>query len=188
MPAFPSRIVVSHSGGPALIIVYRGLMGWGRGFASSVALMTTAGCYSTFDLPSQSVRALDRFREGEHRTITTTHGERVVFDRDTILSFHDEGGEGVYVGSVETGVVLDHGRDRAARFSSIFVNGSSFEGTTRSQQHLSFDLRQVLAIHAMKYSAVQTTLAIVIPCVLLTAAAIVIFFPVCEASTCFGTL
>jgi hypothetical protein len=156
----------------------------------TVALPATVGCYSTFDLPLQSVQALDRFHDGEHRTITTTHGENVVFDRDTTLSFHDEGGEGVLVASLhtESGVELDRGRDREARFSAIVVNGSSFEGTTRSHERVTIDLRQVQAIQARKPSALKTTLAILIPCVLVTIAAFAIFFPVCQATTCFGTI
>ena len=112
--------------------------------------MTTVGCYSTFDLPLQSVQALDRFHDGEHRTITTTGGKSIVFDRDTILSFHDEGGEGVLVGSLrtESGVELDRSRDREARLSAIVVHGSSFEGTTRTHEPFIIDLRQIQAIHA----------------------------------------
>ncbi len=155
-----------------------------------VALMATAACYSTFDLSAQSVQALNGFHEGERRTIATTQNESVVFDRDTILSFHDQGGEPVYVASLrtESGVEVDRSREREARFSAIAINGPHFDGTTQAGEHLVLDLRQLTVIQAKKPSALKTTLAIVIPCVLVTALAVVIFFPACQATTCFGTM
>ena len=53
---------------------------------ATIATAST-GCYSTFDLSAQSMRALNGFHEGEHRTIPNAEGQSMVFDRDTTLRF-----------------------------------------------------------------------------------------------------
>ena len=133
------------------------------------------------------MQRLDGFFGGQHRTIESKDAEPVVFDRDTILSFRDEGGAPVWVDG-DDGPRIDRTREREARFSSISVAGPLFVGTMRSHEILTIDLRSIRAIQAKKPNALTTVLAIVIPCVVLPLFAFAIFVPVCQSTKCFGTM
>ena len=125
-----------------------------RAIAFAVGLsVVNAGCYSTFDLPPQSVAQLDGFHAGEHRPIPDASGETVVFDRSTELRFVEQSG------------VL------AAKFDAITVRGPLFTGVTRPNgAPFSIDLRRVIALQAKKFSVGKTVAAIVIPSVAVTLA------------------
>jgi len=150
-------------------------------------LVTTLGCYSHFDVPLGSVRRLDGFVDGQHRELETSTGEHIVFDRDTLLSFHDELGEPVVVDTPDEGPKIDRERDRQERFTAISIEGPLFIGTTRSLERFVADLRATRSIRAKKPAPLMTTLAIVIPSVVLTALVVALFFPVCQATRCFGS-
>jgi len=135
--------------------------------AASLAMGTT-GCYTAWDIAPQSVQNLNGFHEGERRPLADTSGGAVSFDKSTELRFIDPSGV------------------RAAKFSSIVVDGPSLTGVVRpTHEPIAVDLRQVATIQARKFSPGKTALAIVIPAVVVTVALTVLVIVVAAASCCF---
>jgi hypothetical protein len=109
--------------------------------------MTSAGCYSTWDIAPKSLESLNGYHEPEARPLADMTGEQVEFDHSTELRFTDTSGV-----------------PKAEKFSSIQVNGPTFAGTVRPDNHpFLIDLKQVSAVEAKKFSALKTGLVIGIP-------------------------
>ncbi len=140
-------------------------------FALGMSLVVaSSGCYSTWDIPPQSLPQLNGFHEPEKRPIMTADGDTMIFDRSTELRLADTAG----------GVT-------AAKFSSIEVNGPTLTGTARpANQPIAVDLRQIVNVQAKKFSGVKTGLAIGIPIGVVTLLTVVLFVIVIGAAAGVG--
>lgn len=106
--------------------------------------LSSAGCYSTWDIAPKSLGSLNGFHEPEARPLPDMRGDQVTFDGNTELHFVD-----------------NSGAPKDAKFASIEMSGSMFTGVTKPNNYpFAIDLRQVNEAQIKKFSWAKTGLLV----------------------------